>query len=52
MTRTDDGRSGQQVMQPQRNRIQNFRVGRVRTLQYAAKNNDKATIDETAAKSI
>ena len=50
MTRTDDGRSGQPVMQPLRDRIQNCPVGHVRSFQYAAKNFDKATIDETGAK--
>ncbi len=52
MTRTDDGRSGQPVMQPLRDRIQNCPVGHVRSFQYAAKNIDKVTIDETGAKSV
>ena len=50
MTRTDDGRSGQPVMQPLRDRVQNCPVGHVRSVQYAAKKFDKAIIDETGAK--
>ena len=50
MTRTDDGRSGQPVMQPLRDRIQNFLVGHVRSFQYAAKKINKVTTDETGAK--
>ena len=50
MTRTDDGRSGQPVMLPLHDRIQNCPVGHVRSFQDAAKNFDKATIDETGAK--
>ena len=47
MTRTDDVRSGQPVMQPLRDRIHNCSAGQVRSFQYAAKHIGKATIDET-----
>ena len=47
MTRTDDGRSGQPVMQPLRDRIQNCPVGHVRSFQYAVMSFEKATVDET-----
>ena len=47
MSRTDDGGSGQPVMQPLRNRIQKCPVGHVRSFQYAVMSFEKATIDET-----
>ena len=50
MTRTDDGRSGQPVMQPLRNRIQKCPVGHVRPFLYVATNIYKVTLDETGAK--
>ena len=50
MSRTDDGRSGQPVMQPLRDRIQNCPVGHVRPFLYVAKNIYKVTLDETGAK--
>ncbi len=49
MTRTDDVRSGQPVMQTPRDCIQKYPVGQVRSFQYAAKNIDKATVDQTGA---
>ena len=50
MTRTDDGRSGQPVMLPLRDRIQNCPVGRVRPFLYVATNIYKVTLDKTGAK--
>ena len=50
MTRTDDGRSGQPVMQPLRDRIRNCPVVRVRPFLYVATNIYKVTLDETGAK--
>ena len=50
MTRTDDGRSGQPVMLPLHDRIQNWRVDHVRSFKYAAKKINKVTTDETGAK--
>ena len=47
MTRTDDVRSGQPVMQPLRDRIHNCSAGQVRSFQYAAKHIDKVTVDNT-----
>ena len=52
MTPTDDGRSGQPVMQPLRDRIQNCPVDHVRSFHYAAEKIDKVTTDETGAKNI